>query len=142
MKHSMNRYVLCTIVGIGFAGGSNLLFAQQQPPQPPPPQQQQPAPPPVPDQRSIDVSDADLRKFAQIYVDVEDTRNELSQEMGEAENQQEAQEIQARMHEEIVSTIQDQGWSLNRYNEVANAITNDPELRQQAIELIERIGAG
>lgn len=128
----MKGHVLCAIAGLGLVGASGLLFAQQEPAQPPP----------APSQPAADVSDADIEKFAEIYVDIEATRSEMSQEMAEVQDEQEAQELQARMHEEIVSTIEDHGWSLERYNEVANAISADPELRKQVIDLINETSTG
>lgn len=123
------QHLIAIIAGLGVAAGSGALLAQQQPPQPPQPGMQQ-----------TQVSNTDVRKFAEIYVDVEQTRDLLSREMAEAESQQEAQEIQARMQEEIVATIENNGWSVERYNTVANAISSDPQLREQAIALIERVG--
>lgn len=118
---------------------------QQQPTPPPPPsqQQQQPTPPPGPQQQQqqVQVSESDIQKFAEIYIEVEEARNELSDEMNEAANQEEAQEIQARMQEEIVATIADHGWSVSRYNEVATAISNDPELRSEALDLINELSS-
>jgi hypothetical protein len=127
--------------------------AQEQPP-PPPPQQQQPTPPPPPpqqqqqtpppgmnQQQQVSVSDSDVRKFAEIYVEVEEKRNELTGEMNAAESQEDAQDIQARMQEKIVETIADHGWSVARYNEIATAISNDQELRTQALELISELSS-
>jgi len=106
-------------------------------------QVQEPAPPPPPQQhQAVEVSDSDIRKFAQIYVEVEKTRNELTADMSEATTQEEAQQIQAQMQEEIVSTISDQGWSVDEYNQIATVISNDPELRDSALELINQLSSG
>ena len=131
----MKKLIIGAAAGLGLAAGS-LALAQERPSQTPP----QPSTPP-PATQAIEVSDSDVRKFAEIYVSVEETRNELSQKMNQAEDRQEAEEIQAEMHSEIVSTIQDHGWSLGRYNQVATAISEDPELRQQAMEVIEQTGS-
>ncbi len=120
----------------------------QETPTPPPPQQQQqqqqPAPPPAPSQQQqqqTQVSDSDVQKFAEIYLEVEEARNALSVELNDAASQEEAQEIQARMQEEIVATIADHGWSVSRYNEVATVISNDEELRSQALDLIDELSS-
>lgn len=99
------------------------------------------APPPLPAQQqqsSMNVSSADVEKFAEIYVDVETTRSELAAEMSGATDPEEAQKVQARMRDEIIGTIEDHGWSLNKYNEVAQAITADRELKEQALDLINQ----
>lgn len=139
----MTKLIIGALTGLGLAAG-NLAIAQQQAPQTPPPQQpQQPQQPSMPPSAtpSTEVSSSDIHKFAEIYVNVEETRKELSEKMNEAGDRQEAQEIQAEMHDEIVSTIKDHGWSLNRYNQVATAINEDPQLRQQAIDAIEQLGS-
>lgn len=132
----MKKLIIGALTGLGLAAG-NLAIAQQQAPQTPP---QQPSMPPSATQ-ATEVSSSDIQKFAEIYVNVEETRKELSQKMNEAGDRQEAQEIQAEMHSEIVSTIKDHGWSLNRYNQVATAINEDPQLRQQAMDAIEQLGS-
>lgn len=102
-------------------------------------QVQEPAPPPPPQQEAVSVSDEDIQKFVEIYVEVEKTRNELTSEMNEVTTPEEAQNIQEQMQEEIVATIADQGWSVDEYNQVANAISNDPELRNDAVELMNEM---
>lgn len=119
---------------------SGVAYGQVEPPASPPPEpQQQPTMPAPPAGEQATVSDADLQKFAEIYVEVEEARNELTLEMNEASSQEEAQDIQARMQEQIMAAIADHGWSVDKYNEVATAITNDPELRSEAIALINEL---
>ena len=136
------------IAGISaLLAASSLAFAQdRQPPPPPaetaPPPVQQQQPPALPQAgRVAEVSDADLQKFAEIYLAVEQTRIELTQQMNEATDQAEAQQIQARMREEIVSAIDESGWSIEKYDAVATAISNDPELRSQTLELINEMSS-
>lgn len=137
MKHSTSSTLatLATVAAtLGLAASSSILLAQEQP--------AQPTPPPAAETPQSDVADEDVRKFAEIYVGIEQTRSELSQEMSEAEDQEKAKEIQTRMQDEIVAMIEDQGWSLEQYNKVANAINNDPALRQQAIDHIRQMSTG
>ncbi len=133
-----------SLCALFLAGGAAHAQEQPSPPPPPPSQQQQPTPPPPPSQQQqqqVQVSDSDIKKFAEIYLEVEEARNELSDEMNNAANQEEAQEIQARMQQEIVATIADHGWSVSRYNQVATAISNDPELRSEALDLINELSS-
>jgi uncharacterized protein HemX len=129
MKHS-SITTLAAALGLALSAGA---LAQQQPPQPTTPQQ-------APEAQQVDVGDEEVRKFAEIYVEVEQTRAEIAQELSNAADQQEAQDIQVRAQEEIVTTIEDRGWSVEQFNQVANAINNDPELRQQAVEHIKEMG--
>lgn len=139
----MKITILGAACALGLAAGSTFAQApQQQPQQPPPPSQQQTPPPPQqPAAPTTNVSDTEINKFAEIYVDVEKTRNELSQEMGQAESQENAQEVQAKMRDKIIATIEEHGWSLEDYNRVATAISNDEEMREQAMAVIERISS-
>jgi uncharacterized protein HemX len=103
----------------------------------------QPAAPPEPaDQQATEVSEADMQKFAEIYVDVETTRAELAEELNTAEEPVAAEEAQTRLQEELVATIEEHGWSVDRYNRVATAISNDPEKRDRTVKLINQIVSG
>ena len=105
-------------------------------------QMQQPAPPPGPaEQPAVEVSEADMQKFAEIYVDVETTRAQVAEEMT-AEEEVPAEEAQVRLQEELAATIEEHGWSVDRYNEVATAISNDPEKRDKTVELINKMVSG
>lgn len=141
----MKISLLATMCAAGLVSGSALAQGQQQqqqPPPPPPPQQQEQAPQmPQQQQQTVDVSDADLQKFAEIYVDVQKTRDELSGELSGTESQEQAQEIQARMRNAIVQTIEDHDWSLDQYNQVATAISSDPDMREEALEIINDLSS-
>jgi hypothetical protein len=128
MKHP----IIAAITGLGLVTGSSLLLAQQQP--------QPPQPPPGMQQAQTEVGDEEVRKFAEIYVEIEKTRAELSREIADVETQEEAEDIEVRMQDEIISTIEDSGWSLDQYNQVAYAINNDPQLRQKALDHIQQTG--
>jgi len=124
--------LLPTLCAFGLAAGTAALA-----------QVQQPAPPPDPaEQQATEVSDADMQKFAEIYVDVETTRAQLAEELNAADEPVAAEEAQVRLQEELVATIEEHGWSVDRYNRVATAISNDPEKRDKTVELINRMVSG
>jgi Domain of unknown function (DUF4168) len=114
------------------AGGATL--AQTQEPAPP-------APPPA-EQAVTEVTDADMQKFAEIYVDVETKRAEVTEELNGAEEPVPAEEAQVRLQEELVATVEEHGWSVDQYNKVATAISNDPAKRDKTVELINRMISG
>lgn len=101
----------------------------------PPPMQT----PPPPAQQQVEVSDRKLDKFAEIYVDVETTRSRLAAELASVEDPQKAQEIQMQMRDEIISTIENHGWSLEEYNEIAQVISTDDALREKTLERINSL---
>ena len=115
------------LISLGLALGATTVMAN------PPAYQQQPPPGMEP---AMEVSDKKLDKFAEIYVDVETTRSRLATELSTAEDQQEAQELQMKMRDEIIATIEDHGWSLGDYNQVAQVIAADQQLKEKALEKI------
>jgi hypothetical protein len=123
------KFIIPGVLAIVLTGGVSLA------------QVQEPSAPPDPGQQTAPVSQADLQKFAEIYVDVTEVRNKMSLEMSEASSQEQAQEIQRRMQEATVAAISERGWSVERYNDVANAISNDPELRTKAVDLINELSS-
>ena len=68
-------------------------------------QTQEPAPPPV-QQEATQVTDADMQKFAEIYVDVETKRAEIADELNASVEPVPAEEAQVRLQEELVETEQ------------------------------------
>lgn len=115
------------LIAAGIALGSSAAIAN-------PPEYEQPAPPGM--QPATEVSEKKLDKFAEIYVDVETTRSRLAAELSTVEDAEKAQEIQMQMRDEIIATIEDHGWTLEDYNQVAQVIAADQQLKEKAIEKI------
>jgi Tfp pilus assembly protein FimV len=103
-------------------------------------------PPAVPDQawqqHTTDLSDSDMKKFAEIYVDIESARIRLADELDAMEEPIEPEDAHVRLQEQLAATIEGHGWSVNQYNRVAMAINDDPEKRDRAVELINQIVRG
>lgn len=119
------------------------LTAAAQPPAPPEGGQQgaQPDQPRVPQpdqQQSVNVTQSDLDTFATIYVEVQEITDEYRPQIQSAENSEEAQQLQSEMRDTSMQTIQDHGWTVQKYTETARAINGDEELRQEAMNLIEQ----
>jgi len=116
------------------------LLAMAQTPQPSQPQTTPPPPPaPAPSPQAERVKEADLTKFAQIYVDVQQTREEMSVEMSQAQTQEEAREVQLKMQEEIERTIQDHGWTVDKYNQTATMINANPDQRDEVLDMVSSL---
>lgn len=129
------KYFLHSFIALSLVAGSASLAQTQQPAEPAPP-----APPATGE--AIDVSDADMEKFAEIYVDVETTRVQVTEEMNASEEDVAPEEAQVLLEEKLVATIEDHGWTVDRYNRVASAISNDPAKRDKTIEMINRLVSG
>lgn len=125
MKLLLNSILALALAGAGTA------FAQEQP------TPQAPAA-----ESAVEVTDADMQKFAEIYVDVETRRAEVADELNASEEPIAAEEAQVHLQQELVATIEGHGWTVDRYNDVATAISADPAKRDKTVELINRIVSG
>ena len=103
--------------------------------------EQAPGAPPV-EQEAIEVSEVDMQKFAEIYVDVETTRVQVTEEINASGEAVAPEEAQGRLQQELVATIEQHGWTVDRYNKVATAISQDPAKRDKTVQIINRIVSG
>lgn len=101
---------------------------------------QQPAPggaPQAGQAQELQLSDADVVKFADIYVDLADTQAKFEEELGNAQTEEQAREVQARIQLESVEKLTRHGWTAERYVLTGEAIRANPALTERAIALIE-----
>jgi hypothetical protein len=101
---------------------------------------QQPAPrgaPPAGQAQEAQLSDADLEKFADIYVDLAETQGKFEEELGSAETEEQARDVQARMQLESIEKLTRHGWTAERYVLVGEAIRSDPRLTEKTLALID-----
>ena len=102
---------------------------------------QQPAPraaPPAGQAQKVELSDADLEKFADIYVDLAVTEAKFEGELAGADTEDEAREVHARMEEENVAKLERHGWTPERYVLAVQTINADPQLAEKTLAIIER----
>ncbi len=128
-KHVISSLFATLLAGILLVGPA---VAQQQEAPPPPPQEQQPAP-------EVDVDEEELATVAEAYVAVQTLTNEFNQMVQEAEDAEEAQAVQAEYAERANETIRDHDLSVERYDNVVRAATEDDELRNRLLTEIESI---
>jgi len=101
---------------------------------------QQPAPrgaPQAGQTQEVNVSDADLEKFADIYVDLLDTQAKFEAEIAGVQTEEQALEVQGRMQQESLGKLARHGWTAERYVLVSETIKADANLTEKAIALIE-----
>jgi hypothetical protein len=101
---------------------------------------QQPAPrsaPPGAQTQEAQLSDADLEKFADIYVDLMDTQATFERELESVETEDQARELQTRMQNESVAKLARHGWTAERYVLVGETIRANPALTEKTVALIE-----
>ena len=102
---------------------------------------QQPGPRTAPqaDQvQEIQLSDADLEKFADIYVDLLDTEAKYEEELAGIETEEQARELQTRMQQESVAKLARHGWTAERYVLTGEAIKADATLTEKTLAIIEK----
>lgn len=136
--HSKLFLSIAAAAGLSVAAAMPAL-AQPEAPTPPEPQQERPQPQmPQQQQADVDVSDEEVQKFADVYNKTAEVRQEYTQQLQNAEDQQEAQSIQREANEEIKSVIEESPLTVERYQEIARATAQDTELRQRILEATEQ----
>lgn len=142
MRISNSKLFLTIAAATGLSVAAAMpVMAQPEAPTPPPQQQQQERPQPqMPQQQQadIDVSDAEVDKFANVYNQTADVRQEYTQKLQNAEDQEEAQQIQREANEEIKAVIEESPLTVERYQEIARATAQDTELRQRILEATQQ----
>jgi hypothetical protein len=95
------------------------------------------AAPPAPPSQNVQISDADLETFADIYVDLRETAEKFEAELAAAGSEDEALKVQSRMQEESVEKVTRRGWTPERYVATAQTINADPALADKTLALID-----
>ncbi len=112
---------------------SPLAIAQEQQPQ----QEAQP----MPEQQEVpDVTDEQIDAFVQAHINLDEVRQEFTQRLQQAEDQEEAQQLQQEANEAMFAAIEDAGMEVEEYEEVAIAVNADPEVREQVTSRLEDEG--
>lgn len=125
----MERSGIALLAAAALALGSTALAQQGQPA----PQRDAPQ---APQSQDVQVTDADIEKFADIYVDLQDTADEYESKLANVKNESEAQELQSKMQKESVDKVTKRGWTPEHYVTVAQAINADPQLAEKTLALI------
>jgi len=83
-----------------------------------------------------DFSDARIEKTAEAYTEITKIREQYQDEFSQAEDSEQAQELQTRINKKITDAIEQTDMSVEDYNEVITAAQTDEDLRA---ELLDRI---
>lgn len=124
----MERSNIALIAAAAFALASSAL-AQQSAPR---------AAPPAGQTQEVQLSDADLETFADIYVDLLETETKFEGQLAGAQNEDQAREVHAKMEQESVAKLAQHGWTPERYVAAVQTINADPQLAQKTLAMIER----
>lgn len=97
--------------------------------------QQQGADPYGAHSEQAEVSDDRLKTYAEAEEKVQEIRNEVQEQMPNADTPEQAQEMQQEAQEKMVSAVEDAGLSVEEYNQIATLIQTNPTLRDRLEEL-------
>lgn len=118
-----------------FSLGATSVMAQPEGAAPAQQQQGQPGAAPAQQQQAAPVSDGDLKKFVDASEDVAKIRDEFSQKLNNADDQEKAQQLQQEAQDKMLDAVQKSGLDAMKYNEIATQIQADPQLQQRAESL-------
>lgn len=79
-----------------------------------------------------DVSDRELQKFVEVQEDLNEIRQEFSQRVQQAENAEEAAQIQQETTDKMMEAVRNYNMKVSDYNAVAAAIQQNPALMEKA----------
>ena len=85
------------------------------------------------------VPSEELREFAEIYLDVDEIRQEVEMEIATAESPEEAQQIQQQANVRMTAVVEEHGMSIERYTEITQALNTDPQQHQEFVSILEEI---
>ncbi|MFO7860051.1 MAG: DUF4168 domain-containing protein [Desulfosalsimonas sp.] len=90
-------------------------------------------------QETPDFSDDRIQKTAEAYTEITKIREEYQDEFSQAEDSEQAQELQTRINEKITDAIEQNDMSVEDYNEVITAAQTDEDLRADLLDRIREM---
>ncbi len=84
-----------------------------------------------------EVSGQDIKAFANAQLEVSRVRQQYQTRLSNAGNQDEQQALVQEMNEKLVAALKDEGLSVEKYNEIFNAVQNDADLRERVTEMMQ-----
>lgn len=78
-----------------------------------------------------DFDEEQLKQFAGAQEEVDQIREEYSNELSQVEDQDKARELQDKYSKQMVESIKDEGLSVQEYNKISRAAQSNPELNEK-----------
>jgi len=91
--------------------------------------------PPTQQQQQINVDEAQLQEFAQAEAAVRQVQTKYEGQAQAIETQEEMQTLQQQASQEMVQAIQSTDLSVQEYNQIANLVQADPQLRKKYLKI-------
>lgn len=86
-------------------------------------------------QQQVDVSDEELRAFAEATRKLQDVAEQAQGDMKEAGDQQERQQVRDDFLERQAEIVREAGLDTARYTEIRQAVERSSDLRQRLLEI-------
>lgn len=84
-----------------------------------------------------DLTEDEIEIFAEIYVALERAAQRYERAIAEAESEEQAQTIQARLQADSLAVLERHGWSPEKFDRVAKILNARPELAEEALRRID-----
>ncbi len=75
------------------------------------------------------IDESTLEKFAQAYADAQEINNEYTTRVQDAKDANKAADLQREAQEKMKDAVSRNGITLEKYQEIAQQVVRDPELR-------------
>lgn len=89
------------------------------------------------DASAAEITPEDVETFAKIYVALEREARRFERAIANAESDEDAQKIQARLQTESLAVLDDYGWTAEKFDRVARALNARPDLAADALRRID-----
>ena len=76
-----------------------------------------------------------LDRFVDAFIEVQNIRQQFATELQQVASESDAQKLREQAQNEMIDVVQEQGITVDEYNEVATRMQNDPELLQLVQEM-------
>ncbi len=74
------------------------------------------------------IKEEKVKKFVAAYTDVQEVRQDFSQQLQQVQDPEKAKGLQQKAHKQMDSAVEDNGLSVDEYRELANQINENPAL--------------
>lgn len=148
MKTHRSKHFTTSMIAIlaGLALSSGTLLAQEPPeegPAEPPEEAAEPpeeeAEPMEQEHQPVEVDDDKVEAFARAYLALTEVREDYSERLQDTEDSEEIQSLQHEASDAMAEAIEDAGLEVDEYQEIAAAMSADPELRDKITEKVSRL---
>jgi len=89
--------------------------------------------------QSQSFSDDALYRFAKAAINVRNVFSRNAEELKSAQRKQEKKEIEEKMRGEIREAVDNAGLTVEQYNKINQAMSQDRRLRQRILKLVEQM---